>query len=773
MQVGDAPPRRIPITVRVAGSPLLLQKDRVSPPGLAFPTFSAAVDGAAADGAAIITGTAPSSSCANSAAVSGSRSSGSKGPQQHAGQASASGSPPYGSARVWGQERGGLEVQLDLGKVPVGVGQRRAFFVRNHACAAMALEWRLEKVEGSGNDRRAATTSPDGPSGGNDGSGGDACGEAAARAINRGAPLCDVSVEPRQAVIPPGQLQRFTVRVASDAVACHSLRLVGRQHIATSAAGAAPLHDACQPQQHQPGRQLEQHEQPHQQGRPLEREDVSPTERRILAWLAPTGCLARPLGLQLLGGFYHNAGAPPALLPDLLVRVRATTAGCRLALASGCAGLDWACQSVWPDAHPGFVQQAVLRNAGGCPLAFRLGVEGPFELLHAVLSVPPATQRQHELFCSWSSRDSSLEGPPTPPPRIPGGSAAAAGAQSDRWLCLPPQESATVALRFKPRLLTSSPAAAAAAAKASQEVERSSSQALPEGGSAVSTANGSSMALPSARPCLALRDGDPSVAGAAAATVLCFGSISGGPSGPRQDYSTAGSLVVSFGNGERQLIPLVAHMVHPSVEASPPVLSFGAVHPQAPKPLMFVLQNDTAADAAWCVVDAAAASAAHCGPAAMAAAAAGGGAMAAAGAALSPCGSGCTQQPATLSGSGCGGYLAPSGPGTNSVLIAAAVLTSGGLAAGHQQGVPDGSGRGGSAVFGTFSVSPASGVIPGRGLGMPRSQRVVVTFAPQDAAPAAARLWVAVAAGRGCSLQLEGQGSYNEALEHQYHLTLL
>jgi hypothetical protein len=65
-----------------------------------------------------------------------------------------------------------------------------------------------------------------------------------------------------------------------------------------------------------------------------------------------------------------------------------------------------------------------------------------------------------------------------------------------------------------------------------------------------------------------------------------------------------------------------------------------------------------------------------------------------------------------------------------------------------------------------FAVEPASGVIPGRGLGMPRTQRITVTCVAAGNAPGAAELQLLVAHGVGCSVKLQGCGTFDEGREH-------
>lgn len=253
------------------------------------------------------------------------------------------------------------------------------------------------------------------------------------------------------------------------------------------------------------------------------------------------------------------------------------------------------------------------------------------------------------------------------------------------------------------------------------------------------------------------------------------------------DAELEGALVVRHANGERQAVPLRARVARPALSCGVEALDFGDVHPRAPKRLEIILTNPTAVDAAWAVVDAGAPPADAKAAAAAAAAAllftnGGGGAGGGAGARgawdatghLAPCS-------AALNGALLASMLLRTGAAQGQVGVttvgstaAAAAATAGGSTSSTGGGGgASGSAGGGSAAFGAFTVTPASGVIPGRGLGMPCSQRVSVVFAPPDDRPASAALRVAAFGGRGCELRLEGRGTYDEAREHDANLMLL
>jgi hypothetical protein len=72
----------------------------------------------------------------------------------------------------------------------------------------------------------------------------------------------------------------------------------------------------------------------------------------------------------------------------------------------------------------------------------------------------------------------------------------------------------------------------------------------------------------------------------------------------------------------------------------------------------------------------------------------------------------------------------------------------------------------------TFRVQPAAGHIPGRGLGMPRTQKVTIAFAPQEEAPYEAAIVFTTRHGRSITVDLSGAGSFAEALESDLALSL-
>jgi hypothetical protein len=71
------------------------------------------------------------------------------------------------------------------------------------------------------------------------------------------------------------------------------------------------------------------------------------------------------------------------------------------------------------------------------------------------------------------------------------------------------------------------------------------------------------------------------------------------------------------------------------------------------------------------------------------------------------------------------------------------------------------------ARFGPFIVRPAFGLLPGRGLHLPRTLKVTITFAPTEASDYAQGIRFAVQNGPSLPLMLKGSGSFDETEEFQ------
>lgn len=200
------------------------------------------------------------------------------------------------------------------------------------------------------------------------------------------------------------------------------------------------------------------------------------------------------------------------------------------------------------------------------------------------------------------------------------------------------------------------------------------------------------------------------------------------------DCTYSGSIVVAYASGQQhqQRIKLQGAVIHPEVQASCSNLDFGEVHVQASKPLTVVLSNPTTADAWWSVqtVPSDAASSVS-------------------GASTSRSLSGAAKAATSASLAGPTSNAAVIGTGTSGILERS------------------------SAAFGAFTVSPASGVIPGRGLLMPNIQAVTVTCKPSACEQHELNLVFCVQNGRSCFVSLRGKGTTDEVLEYMGPLTQL
>jgi len=685
VQVGDLPPQRIPMVVRVAGSPLILQKDRVLAAGISTHTASSS-------------GSLSSSGGLNSSG--GLSSSGNQSP-----------AVPYGSERAWGRGRAGVEIGLQLGEVLPGAAQQRVFHVHNTSCAAVELHWEQQKTNTEAEpqqqhqQQQLVSSSSSSSSGGFD-------------------------VQPADAVIQPGKLQPFTVRFSSSTSGHRMLHLVGTQRIVNPAA--------------------ESREEQQQQ--------------TIAASLWPSGNQWRPVKLQLLGGFYPLTGPPPQPLPQLKLNAAAMVSPARLELATGEDGVKWSCASilaVQAGMHPAFLRTVTLCNPVACPLTFQLSVNGPFELVSAAASAPPP-----HTFCKQQQQQQSEAADASP---------GAAEDSSGRLICLPAQESVAVGIRFVPRMVQHDAPPAFADSQPLQLGARTMLQQLRTSSSSIAASTLKAAATAGAQAAVnsssrSLKFSASMVSGASRGSGIPLSSRSkatvqsnaSGKTGSRvskhglsitrEDYDSTGSLTIAFANDEQQLVPLHAAMLHPAVVCSTAALEFGEVHPQAPKPLEVFLINPTTVDATWTMmVDSVAGNSKS--------------AAAAASAVKAPTANGGSSMSESLP------HLAPTDGRLNGGLLSS-ILTAAGGSAGAATNSSSSSSSG-SSTFGAFTVSPATGVIPGRGLGMPHSQRVLITFAPPENKPASALLQVVVAAGRGCGLGVAGCGTFDETKEHLAHLTQL
>jgi hypothetical protein len=130
------------------------------------------------------------------------------------------------------------------------------------------------------------------------------------------------------------------------------------------------------------------------------------------------------------GAFHPHAGPPPTPILPLRVALSGT---CQPAMLNPdqLDTLYWTVHRIHNAAtHSSFAHTVTLSNTGRCPLAFKLAVEGPFQLIEATTSVPQLPER--------------FEGSTFFTPTV-----ASQGGPVDAWeLFLPPWESVDVKLRL-------------------------------------------------------------------------------------------------------------------------------------------------------------------------------------------------------------------------------------------------------------------------------------------------------------------------------------
>ncbi|KAG2495146.1 hypothetical protein HYH03_006754 [Edaphochlamys debaryana] len=445
----------------------------------------------------------------------------------------------------------------------------------------------------------------------------------------------------------------------------------------------------------------------------------SPENPAVQLRLWPKGDAGDKVGALMSGTFHPYAGAPPTPLQTLRVDLSGSSLPSRLE-PDGHSDLSWTVTSIHqPASHPSFVHSVTLSNIQECPQVFSLGVEGPWDLLAATPSVPqdPVAYRG----------TSTLLGKATATGRL-GQNGADGG-----LLFLPPRECVDVTLRFVP-------------GKGDMEALPVRFAAMQAKQRVVETTT---------------------------------------------DYKNSGALNISFANGDAQKLPLIAEMLHPRLEVKPRKLDFGPVHLQSPKELTVTLSNPTTVDAAWAVtVDgvkprfptlpgAGAAASAQAEAAAKEAAAAKDAAAAAAAAAATPRSAAESTNPSRggSAGSSRTASAMPSRLGTADA-AAAPPAVGGGVppppkipaAPAAMAGV---TGIIAEARIGPYIVRPASGVLPGRGLGLPRSQTIRITFAPTEEGCYEGELIFAVLRGKDCSVDVDGEGSIEETDEHKGKLFVI
>jgi hypothetical protein len=214
-----------------------------------------------------------------------------------------------------------------------------------------------------------------------------------------------------------------------------------------------------------------------------------------------------------------------------------------------------------------------------------------------------------------------------------------------------------------------------------------------------------------------------------------------------------------------QVIPLIVTQLFPRVTLSATSFAFGKVHPSNPKSLQLTITNPSTVAAQWSIqvmevppVDSSGEQQQRQQ----------GGMLSASGAAASSK----SKPPAT---SGSSGVLPPlRGAASSSGGSAANTPRQAAASVGASSSQDSYAGRtarstkaevASGAAPCVFSVSEASGTLPGRGLGMPYKHTVSVTFSPSSGVQSwQGLLRVAVKGGPGAEVQLVGSGDLKEPL---------
>ena len=233
--------------------------------------------------------------------------------------------------------------------------------------------------------------------------------------------------------------------------------------------------------------------------------------------------------------------------------------------------------------------------------------------------------------------------------------------------------------------------------------------------------------MPQHLPGLVLQAGDQAVSSNAALVSLGNhpqDAQSPGRDSAIQDESASDQLIITYSNGQQQAVPVHAKRLRPRLEASAALLKFGAVHMQSPKALEVELSNPSFVTAEWSV----------------------------------------QLQTSSVEGA----------------LAASVSFAHGGAprTAPSQVALPKGNAAGSDTVpvqqrcgaDAAFIVNPSNGLLLGRGLAMPRKQKLLVTFAPKQPGASTAVLKVLIAEGRTIEIALSGEGTYSQADEFQAQL---
>lgn len=221
-----------------------------------------------------------------------------------------------------------------------------------------------------------------------------------------------------------------------------------------------------------------------------------------------------------------------------------------------------------------------------------------------------------------------------------------------------------------------------------------------------------------------------SYAGASSAALVSLGNRptdtqSAGRDDTVQDESASDQVVITYSNGYRQAVPVNAQRLHPVLEASTAELHFGSVHMQSPKTLELELSNPSFVTADWSA----------------------------------------QMQPSTVE--------------ADTVASVSFVHGGSSMKAPCHLALPRGIDKAEDrltgllpsiAVDAAFAASPSNGMLPGRGLAMPKKQKVLVTFAPKQLGMSKANLKVMIAEGRTIEVAVFGEGTYSQGDEFQAQL---
>jgi len=354
----------------------------------------------------------------------------------------------------------------------------------------------------------------------------------------------------------------------------------------------------------------------------------------------------------MMKGSYHPYAAQPDLdLGTLRVRLVGRTAGSRLETDLGHgAVMKWDVASSDPSSHSSYTQTVTLTNPQKGPMAFRLAVDGPWQMTGVNVSVP--LQEAKAKMVGTSGLTQTLKGGFTT-------------TENNTLQGLPRKSDLSILSASEENLSLSSML---------QGGESSSGLAPSMGGLVL---------LPPRE----------------SAEVTLHLTVPQDRLGRDQsDFALEGMLRASFANGDFQELPLAATVRCPELMINTEVVEFGAVHVQAPKPMQVVLTNKSTSGAFWTVVD--------------------------------------LDDPDAQ------------------VIFPKTVEEA-------REGP-----KGKEVQCGRINVAPRWGYISGRGLKMPNQQNVTVTFGPQLQGPYTKRLAFAVYQGRGCEVQVQGQGTLDETQEH-------